>query len=60
MRTELFSAATDSSVTLWWDQPDQASFPARYAVLIDGRPMGGTERTHWTAEGLSPETEYCF
>ncbi len=60
MRTELFSAATDSSVTLWWDQPDQASFPIRYSVLADGRPAGGTERTHWTAEGLAPETEYCF
>ena len=60
MRTDLFSAATDSSVTLWWDQPDQAPFPARYAVLIGGRPAGVTERTHFTAEGLSPDTAYCF
>ena len=60
MRTELFSAVTDSSVTLWWDQPDQAPFPARYAVLLGGKPAGVTERTHFTAEGLSTDTAYCF
>ena len=60
MRTELFSAVTDVSVTLWWDQPDQVAFPVRYTVLMNGKSLGGTERTHWTVEGLAPETDYCF
>lgn len=59
MRTEVFFAATDTTLTLWWDQPEQAPAPARYSVLLDGKPVAETERTHCQLTGLAPETEYC-
>ena len=59
MRTEMFYAALDTLLTVWWDQPEQAPVPARYAVLMDGRPVGETARTHWEIEGLKPESSHC-
>ena len=59
MRTEAFFAALDTELTLWWDQPDRAPTPARYTVLLDGKPAAETERTHCQITGLAPETEYC-
>ena len=59
MRTEVFSAALESSLTVWWDQPDQAPQNARYTVLLDGKPIGETDRTHAEITALQPETSYC-
>ena len=60
MRTEVFSAALESSLTVWWDQPDQAPQNARYTVLLDGKPIGETDRTHAEITALQPETSYCI
>lgn len=59
MRTEVFFAALEEEATLWWDQPDQAPCPARYTVLLDGKPVAETERTHCTLTGLAQEKAYC-
>lgn len=59
MRTELFYAALDTSLTVWWDQPEGVLSSASYKVLLDGRPVGETSKTHWEIENLTPQTAYC-
>lgn len=59
LRTEVFYAALADEITLWWDQPDQAPFPARYTVLLDGKPAAEGGKTHCQIGGLQPETSYC-
>ncbi len=59
MRTEMSWAALDTALTVWWEQPQEAQRGARYTVLLDGKPAGETDRTHWTLFGLAPDTEYC-
>ena len=59
MRTEMNAAALDTSLTVWWDQPEDAPRDPRYTVLLDGKPVLETARTHATLTGLTPETSYC-
>ena len=58
MRTFLSFAALDTSLTLWWEQPEDAPRSAAYTVLLDGRPVASVNRTHATLEHLRPETNY--
>ena len=58
MRTILCFAALDTSLTLWWEQPEDAPKNAVYTVLLDGRPVATVKRTHVTLEHLQPETDY--
>ena len=58
MRTILCFAALDTSLTLWWEQPEDAPKNAVYTVLLDGRPAATVKRTHVTLEHLQPETDY--
>ena len=59
MKTQVFAAALDTNLTVWWDQPDQAPRGARYTVLLDGKTLGDTDRTHTQITQLEPETAYC-
>ena len=58
MRTILNFAALDTSLTLWWEQPEDAPRSAAYTVLLNGRPVASVNRTHATLEHLRPETNY--
>ena len=47
-------------ITVWWDKSE---FPCRadgYLVDLNGRFFTSTAKTHFTAAGLSPDTEYEF
>ncbi len=59
MRTEVFCAVAERTLTVWWDQPEQTPFPARYTVWVDGKPAGETEHTHWEWEGLQQGRDHC-
>ena len=47
-----------ASITLWWEQPENAPRNAVYTVLRNGKPVAEVNRTHVTLEHLRPETEY--
>ena len=49
------SAATATSLTIWWEQPDSSPAGAVYSVVLDtGEHMEGLRRTHCTIKGLEP------
>lgn len=50
--------ATAQSVTLFWDKLECAAGTTYYQVLLNGRPAGESDRTHFTVTGLIPNTEY--
>ena len=47
---------TDTTMTLWWEKPETA--PENYAVYIDGAHVGNADKTHYTVDNLSPDTDY--
>lgn len=49
---------TDCSITLFWDKPECVPKGSVYAVKLNGQEIGQTEKTHFTAENLSPEQNY--
>ena len=49
---------TEESVTLYWDKPHNLAGGAVYRIFCDGKEAGTTDKTHYTLEGLSAETEY--
>ena len=56
----IHSAATDTTLTLWWDQPEDAPAVARYDVLLDGERSARVDRIHCTFEGLAPGSAHTF
>ena len=58
MRTFVDFSALHDSLSLWWEQPEDAPRNAVYVVLLDGRPVAEVNRTHVTVEHLTPETSY--
>ena len=54
------SAATASTLTLWWERPEDIQEKPAYSVLMDGNPVWEGDRTHCTLEDLPPETGHTF
>ena len=54
----VFCRATADSITLFWDKPEHSAGRAQYELFVDGRPTGGSDRTHFTVTGLMPDPEY--
>ena len=52
------SLITEESVTLYWDKP--VAFPRQgyYKIILDGKPVGSTKKTHYTIDGLEADTAY--
>lgn len=50
--------ATSDSVTLYWEKPVEALHGTLYTVLLDGVCAGETDRTHFTLEGVGPDTAH--
>ena len=51
-------AATDTVITLWWEQPEESPEKTEYTVTVNGTEAGRVSRTHFMLEGLQPETDY--
>ena len=39
---------TDKTITLFWEQPDGVPGDALYRVIVDGKTVGETGKTHYT------------
>ncbi|MGN0169071.1 MAG: glycosyl hydrolase family 28 protein [Acetatifactor sp.] len=53
---EIRSFVTEESITVFWRKPDYET--GVYEFLINDSPVGTSEMTHFTFEGLEPGTEY--
>ena len=51
-------AATADTLTLFWEKPGDAAPREQYTVVLDGKAVGETDRTHFTLRGLAPGTAY--
>lgn len=51
-------AVTDSAAALYWEKPKDVRAGYEYQILMDGKPAGKTDKTHYTLEGLIPECGY--
>ena len=49
---------TEDTITLYWDKPRGLERGSFYQIVCNGEEKGTTDRTHYTLEGLHPETEY--
>ncbi|MCM1174826.1 MAG: glycoside hydrolase family 28 protein [Blautia sp.] len=49
---------TDDAVTLYWDKPENLPAGSVYQIFCGGEERGTTDKTHYTIDGLSAETEY--
>ena len=48
----------DKSIILFWDMAEEYEKGEKYLIYMDGRLFAETEKTHFTIEELTPETEY--
>lgn len=46
------------SITLYWDKQEGVPNEGQYQILVNGKMMGVTSKTHFTMSDLKPETEY--
>lgn len=58
--TSINCAVTDTAVTLYWEKPEKRSDKDCYQIYVEGILRGNTHRTHYTLEGLAPDTEYVI
>ncbi len=56
MKQEMFCLALESSLTFYWDKPENAVPP--YTVILNGNMRQTTDKTHITFDGLQPGTGY--
>lgn len=52
----MHALTTDTAVTVWWEKAEKAS--EQYEILFNGAQCCTTAATHFTWEGLQPDTEY--
>lgn len=60
MDNHLHILATDSAITLWWDKPEKAAAKQTYTVLVNGKKAAEVSHTHFTVDGLAPDTRLSF
>lgn len=56
----LHASISDSTITLFWDQPDDAHPGSIYRIRLDGSEAAKVDKTHVTFLDLEPDTEYDF
>jgi polygalacturonase len=54
------ASITANSATLLWDKPVQYSNVAAYKIFRDGKYIGSTRKTNYTATGLAAHKKYKF
>lgn len=52
--------ATDSSIVLIWDKPEEYDYVIGYEVFQDGKYIGSSRITNYTANHLKPNAQYFF
>jgi polygalacturonase len=52
--------ATDSTIVLIWDKPDNYVDISAYAVFENGKYIGSSTKTNYTVHHLKPNTTYSF
>lgn len=52
------SLITEESVTLYWDKPETFPKQGYYKIILAGKPVGNTKKTHYTIDGLEADTAY--
>lgn len=55
---KLFVCSTHDTLTLFWDKPESAEAEQMYLVLLNDQPVAQIQRTHYTIEGLEPDSVY--
>ena len=61
--TDLFtwaSACTADAITLYWENPDSIHKNSFYRIFMNGKTVAETQKTHFTFDGLTPDTDYDF
>ena len=54
---EPYFYATEDSITLYWELPEDSGVYEGYRILVDGREAGITNRTHYELTGLEAGEE---
>ena len=49
---------TDDSITLYWEKIAEIPTGCSYEILLNGKTVGTTDKTHYEVEGLQPRTVY--
>ena len=49
----------DDEITLWW-RKEAFAFADGYRLYLDGAPVGETDKTHWSFEGLAAARPYVI
>lgn len=52
----IYSLVTEDALTVYWEKPADA--PDTYLIFCNDLQVGRTAKTHYTLEGLQPDTEY--
>lgn len=58
LNSKIRSLATDESITLYWDKPDEWLPGMEYYIFLDYKFYGTTNKTHYKISDLEPEKEY--
>ncbi|NMN01120.1 polygalacturonase [Bifidobacterium sp. DSM 109958] len=56
----LHASISDTCITLFWDQPEEATPSCIYRIRFDGSEAAKVDRTHVTFLDLEPDTEHDF
>lgn len=60
MQNDIFYCDTGDTVTLYWDVPKNRKAETVYTVYLGDETVGTTNRTHYTIDRLTPDTDYHF
>lgn len=50
--------STTDTITVYWPTLKNSAADRTYTILLDGREVGTTQRTHYTLENLAPGARY--
>jgi polygalacturonase len=56
----IYWIASQDTVTLFWEKPEDATEQTFYQIWVDGREMGTCRLTHYKVTGLLPYTDYLI
>ena len=56
--SNLFFCDTGDTITLYWDTQKATSSEVMYAVILDDKHIGSTDKTHFTIKQTIPDTDY--
>lgn len=57
-KDQLYFRSLSDQITLYWRKPDDAVGQVSYEIFLNGKPVGSTDRTHFTIDTLKPSQDY--